>query len=239
METSATSSTKASLRPLLRAIPVHEQAAAGRKTKKQKKKERKGGKGRKSSRSSSRSSSKSGSRKSSRSSQVSKGSRGSGRKGGAPSVPAAVCLIGAMLAGSASQADAFTFRKEMSSVPNICTPHYHVALAAVSFNDDAECFTYQIPKDHDLFPIENRKRPRSYDQVYPAGSHWKAAPDSLKEAQTSAKMLQAVVRDEVDGLKPHCEFKCDTEFGCNHCIPKGLKLDVCGAGKLQVTVFVH
>ena len=33
METSATSSTKASLRPLLRAIPVHEQAAAGRKTK--------------------------------------------------------------------------------------------------------------------------------------------------------------------------------------------------------------
>ena len=33
VETSATSSTKASLRPLLRAIPVHEQAAAGRKTK--------------------------------------------------------------------------------------------------------------------------------------------------------------------------------------------------------------
>ena len=199
-------------------------SSSGKKDKKHKKKERKGGKGRKSSRSSSRSSSKSSSRKSSRSSQGSKGSRGSGRKGGAPSAPAAVCLIGAMLAGSASQADAFTFRKEMSSVPNICTPHYHVALAAVSFNDDAECFTYQIPKDHDLFPIENRKRPRSYDQVYPAGSHWKAAPDSVKEAQTSAKMLQAVVRDEVDGLKPHCKFKCDTEFGCNHCIPKGLNL---------------
>ena len=78
-------------------------SSSGKKDKKHKKKERKGGKGRKSSRSSSRSSSKSSSRKSSRSSQGSKGSRGSGRKGGAPSVPAAVCLIGAMLAGSASR----------------------------------------------------------------------------------------------------------------------------------------
>ena len=120
-------------------------SSGGRKAKKHKKKEKKGGKARKNSRSSSKSTSKSGSRKSSRSSQGSKGSRGSGRKGGAPSVPAAVCLLGAMLAGSTAQADAYTFRKDMSGLPGICTPHYHVALAAVSFDDTAECFTYQIP----------------------------------------------------------------------------------------------
>ena len=81
-------------------------SSGGRKAKKHKKKEKKGGKARKNSRSSSKSTSKSGSRKSSRSSQGSKGSRGSGRKGGAPSVSAAVCLLGAMLAGSTAQADA-------------------------------------------------------------------------------------------------------------------------------------
>ena len=129
-----------------------------------------------------------------------------------------------MLAGSTAQADAYTFRKDMSSLPGIRTPHYHVALAAVSFDDTAECFTYQIPKENDLFPIEDRNKPRLYSQLYPADSHWKAAPESIKEAQTSARMLQAVVRNEAEGHRPLCKFKCDTEFGCKHCIPKRLNM---------------
>ena len=127
-----------------------------------------------------------------------------------------------MLAGSAAEADAYTVRKDMSSLPGVCTPHYHVALAAVSFDDAAECYTYQIPKENDLFPIEDRNKPRMCSQLYPVDSHWKATPGSIKEAQTSARMLQAVVKNEAEGQRPLCKFKCDTEFGCKHCIPKGL-----------------
>ena len=129
-----------------------------------------------------------------------------------------------MLAGSASQADAFTFRKDMSSLPDCCTPHYHVSLPAVSFNDAVQSFKFQISKGNDLFPIEDRNKPRVYDKVCPADSHWRTDPDSLREAQTSAKMLQSVVKSELTGHKPHCRFKCDTECGCKHCVPSGMSL---------------
>ena len=195
-------------------------ARTGSSEKRRRKKDKKERKGRKGSKSSSRSS-KSGSRGSSRSSKGSKGSKGSGRRS-APSVPAAVCLLGAMLAGSASQADAFTFRKDMSSLPDRCTPHYHVSLPAVSFNDAVQSFEFQVPKGYDLFPIEDRNKPRVYDKVYPADRHWRTDPDSLREAQTSAKMLQSVVKSELTGHKPRCRFKCDTEFGCTYCVPSGM-----------------
>ena len=49
-----------------------------------------------------------------------------------------------------------------------------------------------------LYPMQDRNKPRVYGtfKVYPADSQWNTAPDSLKEAQLSAKMLQAVVKDE-------------------------------------------
>ena len=197
-------------------------ARTGSSDRRRKKKEKREKKGRKGSKSSSRSS-KSGSRSSSRSSKGSKGSKGSGRRS-APSVPAAVCLLGAMLAGSASQADAFTFRKDMSSLPDYCTPHFHVAMPAVSFNDAVQSYRFEIPKGNDLFPIEDRNKPRVYDKVYPVGSHWSTAPDSLREAQLSAKMLQAVVHNELLGQKAPYRYRCDTEFGCKQCIPNGMSL---------------
>ena len=81
----------------------------GRKGDKHKKKTKK--KERKKSKSSSRSSRNS---RSSKSSKGSKGSKGSG-KGKKPSIPAAVCLLDAMLAGSASSADGYAFREDMLS----------------------------------------------------------------------------------------------------------------------------
>ncbi|CAE7238970.1 unnamed protein product [Symbiodinium sp. KB8] len=51
-------------------------------------------------------------------------------------------------------ADAFTFRKDMSSLPDYCTPHFHVAMPAVSFNDAVQSYRFEIPKGNDLFPIE-------------------------------------------------------------------------------------
>ena len=37
-------------------------------------------------------------------------------------------------------------------------------------------------------------------------------------------MLQSVVKSELTGHKAHCRFKCDTEFGCKHCVPSGMSL---------------
>ena len=160
-EISASFSTRALLLPPHR-DPVHAQGSSEKRRRKKDKKEKKGRKG---SRSSSKSS-RGGSRSSSRSSKSSKGSKGSGRRS-APSVPAAVCLLGAMLAGSASQADAFTFRKDMSSLPDCCTPHYRISLPAVSFNDTVQSFKFQIPEGNDLFPIEDRNKPRVYNNTLP------------------------------------------------------------------------
>ena len=27
-----------------------------------------------------------------------------------------------------------------------------------------------------------------------------------------------------EGFKPKCKYECDTEFGCNHCIPKAMRV---------------
>ena len=70
----------------------------------------------------------------------------------------------------------------------------------------------RFPEKNDLFPIEDRNKPRFYSQTYPTDSHWKAAPGCIKEAQTCARMWQAVVKNEVEGHRPSCKFKCDTEL---------------------------
>ena len=82
--------------------------SSGEKRKKKEKKDKR----RKKSRSSSKSSKGSRGSKGSKGSGSSKGS-GKGRRGPKPSIPAAVCLLSALVAGSASQADAHAFRKDM------------------------------------------------------------------------------------------------------------------------------
>ena len=103
-------------------------SSRGRKGDKHKKKKKKERKKSKSSSRSSRSS------RSSKSSKGSKGSKGSG-KGKKPSIPAAVCLLGAMLAGSASSGDGYAFREDMLSPADHCTPLAYPALSAVRLND--------------------------------------------------------------------------------------------------------
>ena len=61
--------------------------------------------------------------------KCSKGGKGSGKgKGSSASTAAAVCLLGAMLAGATPQADAFTFRKELSCQNSMCHSMTSLAL---------------------------------------------------------------------------------------------------------------
>ena len=122
----------------------------GRKGDKRNKKKKKD---RKKSKSSSRSSHSS---RSSKSSKGSKGSKGSG-KGKKPSIPAAVCLIGAMLAGSASSADGYAFREDMLSPADRCTPLAYSALSAVRFNDVPEYLSVPVNQTSDvLSPVTDK-----------------------------------------------------------------------------------
>ena len=52
-----------------------------------------------------------------------------------------------------------------------------------------------------------------------------ASDDSLRDAITSARMLKATLDARDEGLRPKCNYQCDTESGCNHCIPKGMNVN--------------
>ena len=106
--------------------------SSGEKRKKKEKKDKK----RKKSRSSSKSSKGSRGSKGSKGSGSSKGS-GKGRRGPKPSIPAAVCLLSALVAGSASQADAHAFRKDMPIHDDMYSSSAFPALASVKFSSTA------------------------------------------------------------------------------------------------------
>ena len=98
------------------------------------------GKGRRRRKDSSRRPRSKGSRTSKSSSQ---GSKGSGSKGNSnkPRVPAAVCLLGALIAASTStpaDAASFAFRKEVPDFASPCHLASHVALPVVRFNNSPD-----------------------------------------------------------------------------------------------------
>ena len=185
-------------------------SSRGRKDKKQRKKK----KDRTKSKSSSRSSRSS---RSSKSSKGSKGSKGSG-KGKKTSLPAAVCLLGAMLAGSASSAEGFAFREDMLGPADHCTPLAYPALSAVRFNDVPEYLSVPVNQTSEvLSPVTDKAR--EYQKHYPVDYRAKPCTQSLRESQAAAKMLRASILQLEAGVRTKCKYECETEFGCMHCIP--------------------
>ena len=173
---------------------------------------------RKKSRSSSKSS------KGSRISKGSKGGKGSGKgKRSSASTAAAVCLLGAMLAGATPQADAFTFRKEVSHHNSLCHSTTNLALPAVSFHEISDCINVPIRDPYCNFTAVREPR-RRYSKEYPVGFKPQGSDDNLRDAVISARMLRATIDAHEEGFKPKCNYECDTEFGCNHCIPKGMRV---------------
>ena len=110
---------------------------------KRRKKERKD-KRRKKSRSSSKSSKGSRSSKGSKGSSTSKGS-GKGRRRPKASIAAAVCLLGALVAGPASQADALALRKDMPNHDDMHSLSTFPALASVKFSNTPELYYIPTP----------------------------------------------------------------------------------------------
>ena len=190
--------------------------SSGEKRKKKEKKDKR----RKKSRSSSKSSKGSRGSKGSKGSGSSKGS-GKGRRGPKPSIPAAVCLLSALVAGSASQADAHAFRKDMPIHDDMYSSSAFPALASVKFTNTPELYYIPTPEH------ESNWRPiihgaRDFRKEYPVNYKPKKDDQDLRDAQASAKMLRSTIEGMERGANPACSFKCKTEFGCNECIAANL-----------------
>ena len=186
---------------------------------KKKKKERKD-KRRKKSRSSSKSSKGSRGSKGSKGSGSSKGS-GKGRRGPKPSIPAAVCLLSALVAGSASQADAHAFRKDMPIHDDMYSSPAFPALASVKFSNTPELYYIPTPEHESNWkPIIHEAR--DFRKEYPVNYKPKKDDQDVRDAQASAKMLRSTIEGMERGANPACSFKCNTEFGCNECIAANL-----------------
>ena len=190
--------------------------SSGEKRKKKEKKDKR----RKKSRSSSKSSKGSRGSKGSKGSGSSKGS-GKGRRSPKPSIPAAVCLLSALVAGSASQADAHAFRKDMPIHDDMYSSSAFPALASVKFSNTPELYYIPTPEHESNWrPIIQEAR--DFRKEYPVNYKPKKDDQDLRDAQASAKMLRSTIEGMERGANPACRFKCKTEFGCNECIAANL-----------------
>ena len=148
--------------------------SSGEKKKKKEKKENR----RKKSRSSSKSS------KGSRGSKGSKGSggsRGSGGRRPKPSLPAAVCLLGALVASSAPQADALAFRKEVPIIHDQCSNAAHLAMASVRFSNTPEYHYIPTPvEDSNWRGVEIQ--PRVFTKEHPVKYRPKSDGQDVRDA---------------------------------------------------------
>jgi len=72
--------------------------------------------------------------------------------------------------------------------------------------------SYEVEATGELWPIG--KKPRSQKKTYPVLRGSTHPP--------SASMLAGAVRNELGGIEVGCKYCCDTEFGCDDCVPKDL-----------------
>ena len=166
-----------------------------------------------------------GSRSSSRSkspkSPKSPKSKGSGASSSKPS-PAAVCLVASMLA-SVSQA--------------FCIPQPRVFCPSIRFDDSPDVSHVKVRGN--LRPIGNAV---TKDKVtFPWGHQFEVDQLAVNDAALTGTMLAGSVSNCLRGIECKCAYLCDTDFGCNECIPKGIKAtpaecreDVKGAINLEL-----
>ena len=89
---------------------------------------------------------------------------------------------------------------------------------AVRFEEHVE--VNQIPSYGLMHAINNSNR--KYEKVFPIDHNFHFDPRDRQDAALSASMLAGAVSRALSGLRSICKYECDTEFGCDYCIPKGM-----------------
>ena len=101
----------------------------------------------------------------------------------------------------------------LASVSEAC-----VACPSIVFNPRVDIT--KVTAQGDLWPLNHQ--PRRYKKTYPCDYPFKFDQDDANDAALAAKMLSGAVKSELTGVHVGCDFKCDTDFGCDLCIPKGI-----------------
>ena len=126
-----------------------------------------------------------------------------------------------MLAGSASSAEGYAFREDMLNPADHCSPFAYPVLSAVRFNDVPEYHSVPMDQTADLLsPVIDKAR--EYEREYPVDYRAKPCQQAVRDSQAAARMLRASLLQREAGIHVKCKHNCDTEFGCEHCIPKNM-----------------
>ena len=133
----------------------------------------------------------------------SKSPKGSRSPKGGKATPAAVCLIASMLA---------------STVESLAAPVIHACCPSVRFSSKIDTWKIKAVGFND--PLLTGKR--NHGKVYESDHKFEVDHSAVEDAVLSATMLAGSVNNSLKGIEVRCKYECDTEFGCDHCIPKGL-----------------
>ena len=93
----------------------------------------------------------------------------------------------------------------------ICCP-------AVTFNTNHEVF--QVIAEGDLVPVNPASR--KFRRTYPIGYPFDFDERDHEDACLLVNMLAGAVGISLKNRDCRCNYECDTVFGCDHCIPKGI-----------------
>ena len=117
--------------------------------------------------------------------------------------PAAVCLVASMLA-SVSQA--------------IRLPQPSIVCPSIRFKDRPD--VAEIEARGNLRPIGNSCTRGKV--TFPWGHPFEIDEMAVNDAALVGTMLAGSVSNCLQGKSCKCGYMCDTDFGCDECIPKGL-----------------
>eukprot|EP00435_Cladocopium_sp_Y103_P013108 s4024_g3.t1 len=171
------------------------------------------------------------SRSSSRGSNSSKGSQSLKDKGGKPASSglAAVCLMRALMMVAVINPSTSAHRVTDGITPAPFHNPYHFATPVsrnktVSFGDSIETFEIPIGQDCQLNPCHSKQRTFNLIRIAKDDRSRKETIEAREsDAILAAQMLQSAVVRELHGKICKCNFECDSDIGCRHCIRSDLK----------------
>ena len=169
------------------------------------------------------------SRSSSRGSNSSRGSQSLKDKGGkqSSSGSAAVCLMRALMMVAVVNPSTSTHRVP-EGIASPCQFNQQFAMPVtpnrtVSFGDNDEIFEVPIEHHCNLHPCQAKTR--THNPVRITGDD-RTRKDTIEaresDAILAAQMLQSAVFRELHGKSCKCNFACDSDIGCRHCIRSDL-----------------
>jgi hypothetical protein len=88
----------------------------------------------------------------------------------------------------------------------------------IRFSDEVD--VHRIAARGNMWPIINGE-PKNRT-TYPWGHKFDIDQQAVSDCALSATMLSGAVENSLKGIPAKCNYECDTEFGCDYCIPKGI-----------------